>query len=89
MSFIKLLLGQTESHEIEVQDLRKRLEESEKNVEKLLDMVNILAAFDEKLSSDLRIIASHVALMEMSMADNRKRSVVSLKRKSNDDDMIN
>lgn len=89
MNFIKLLLGQGESHEAELRDLRKRLEESEKNVEKLLDMVNILAAFDEKMSSDLRIVASHVALMEISMTDSRKRNVVSLKRKSNDDDMIN
>lgn len=89
MNFFRFFLGTSCKHETEVAELRKRLEESEIKVEKLLEMVNILATFDEKLAKDLRTVASHVALMEMSMMNKQKQGLVSLKRKSNDDDIIN
>ncbi len=88
MSFLRFLLSDSNDKN-EISDLKKRLDESEKNVEKLLEMVNILATFDEKLAKDLRTVASHVALMEMSMVDKKKQNMVVMKRKSNDDDMIN
>lgn len=75
--------------ESEVARLRKQVEESEKKIEKLTEMVNILATFDERMAKDIRTIASHVALMELSMVDKRKANIVSLKRKTKDDDMIN
>ncbi len=88
MNFLRLLFSDS-NEKNEISDLKKRLDESEKNVEKLLEMVNILATFDEKLAKDLRTVASHVALMEMSMVDKKKQNMVVMKRKSNDDDMIN
>jgi hypothetical protein len=88
VSFLRFLLSDSNDKN-EISDLKKRLDESEKNVEKLLEMVNILATFDEKLAKDLRTVASHVALMEMSMVDKKKQNMVVMKRKSNDDDMIN
>lgn len=69
--------------------LRKQLEESENKIEKLTEMVNILATFDERMANDIRTIASHVALIELSMVEKRKANIVSLKRKTKDDDMIN
>lgn len=89
MSFIRSILGFGYDNRAEIDSLRARLEESEKNVEKLLEMVNILAAFDERMAKDIRTVASHVALMELSIMDKRKQSMVALKRKSNDDDTIN
>lgn len=89
MKLLRSLLGIDYNYRNEIISLRNRLEENEKKVEKLLDMVNILAAFDEKLASDMRTVASHVALMELSIMNKQKQNMVSLKRKSNDDDTIN
>jgi hypothetical protein len=77
------------TQESEIIRLKQQLEESEKKIEKLTEMVNILATFDERMAKDIRTIASHVALMELSMVDKRKANIVSLKRKTKDDDMIN
>ena len=77
------------TQEGEIIRLKQQLEESEKKIEKLTEMVNILATFDERMAKDIRTIASHVALMELSMVDKRKANIVSLKRKTKDDDMIN
>jgi len=89
VNIIKSLLGHKDDQDSEIVELRRRLEESEKKVEKLLDMVNILATFDEQMAKDLRTVASHVALMEMSIMNKRKRELPLMKRKSNDDDVIN
>ena len=89
MNFLRSILGLDQSYKDELKLLKARLDESEKNIEKLLDMVNILATFDEKLASDVRTVASHITLMEISIMNGKTRNTVSLKRKSNDDDMIN
>lgn len=89
MNLLRHLLGLDRNYDDEIKVLRARLEESEKNVEKLLEMVNILATFDEKLAKDVRTVASHIALMEISIMNRQKQSTVVLKRKSNDDDIIN
>jgi len=89
VSIIRGLFGLSGGDNDEIKELRKRLDESEKNIEKLLEMVNILATFDERLAKDVRTVASHVALMEMSIMNKQKQNQVSLRRKSNDDDMIN
>jgi hypothetical protein len=89
VNFLRSILGLGQSHKDEVKLLKARLDESEKNIEKLLDMVNILATFDEKLASDVRTVVSHIALMEISIMNGKARDTVSLKRKSNDDDIIN
>jgi uncharacterized coiled-coil protein SlyX len=72
-----------------MEQLEKRLAESEKKIEKLAEMVDILATFDEAIAKDMATIASHVALMELSMVEKRKASVAQPKRKASDDDMIN
>lgn len=89
MNFLRSILGLDQSYKDELKLLKARLDESEKNIEKLLDMVNILATFDEKLASDVRTVASHITLMEISIMNGKTRNTVSLKRKSNDDDIIN
>lgn len=89
MNLLRSILGLDRDYQSELRSLRARLDESEKNVEKLLEMVNILAAFDEKLAKDVRTVASHVALMELSIMNKQKQGTVTLKRKSNDDDIIN
>lgn len=88
MSFFRNIFSHF-AHESEIARLKQQLEESEKKIEKLTEMVNILATFDERMAKDIRTIASHVALMELSMVDKRKANIVSLKRKTKDDDMIN
>jgi hypothetical protein len=88
LNFLRFIF-ERQSDEKVIDDLRLRLDESEKKIEKLTEMINILATFDEKMAKDIRTVASHVALMELSMVDKRKANVVSLKRKTNDDDMIN
>jgi hypothetical protein len=89
VNIIRNLLGFKDGEGTEIAELRKRLNESEQKIEKLLEMVNILATFDERLAKDVRTVASHVALMEMSIMNKQKQSHVSLRRKSNDDDTIN
>ena len=49
----------------------------------------MLATFDEQMAKDIRRVASHVALMEISMSDSRKSKSDFPKKKSNDDDLIN
>jgi len=88
LNFLRFIF-ERQSDEKVIDDLRLRLDESEKKIEKLTEMINILATFDEKMAKDIRTVASHVALMELSMVDKRKANVVSLKRKTNNDDMIN
>jgi hypothetical protein len=88
LNFLRFIF-ERQSDEKVIDDLRLRLDESEKKIEKLTEMINILATFDEKMAKDIRTVASHVALMELSMVDKRKANVVSLKRKTNDDDIIN
>ena len=87
MRFLLSVLG-LDTDMKRVDQLEKRLAESEKKIEKLAGMLNILATFDEEMANDIRTIASHVALLELSMVERRKANVVQ-KRKSNDDDMIN
>jgi uncharacterized coiled-coil protein SlyX len=71
-----------------IDQLEKRLAESEKKIEKLAGMLNILATFGEEMAKDTLTIASHVALLELSMVERRKTNIVQ-KTKSDDDDIIN
>jgi len=73
----------------EISDLRRRLAENEEKVEELIKLVNILATFDKRMAQDIRSVASHVALMELSMLDKKKSEKVAIRRRSNDDDLIN
>ena len=87
MRFLRIALGLDEIVK-RVDRLENRLYESEKKIEKLAEMINILATSGEEMAKDMRTIASHVALIELSMVERRKVSVVQ-KRKTDDDDMIN
>ena len=88
MKFLRSILG-LNSDQKEIEDLRSRLSENDKKIEKLIEMFNMLATFDEQMAKDIRRGASHVALMEISMSDRRKSKSDFLKKKSNDDDLIN
>ncbi len=88
MKFLRHLLGVDDGRK-DINELRLRLEEAENKVEKLLKMINMLAKFDESMANDIRTVASHVALMELSMINKKKQAVPSLKRPSNDDDLVN
>ena len=88
MNFFRSLFGKNDERK-EIEELRLRLEETDNKVEKLLKMINMLAKFDESMANDIRTVASHVALMEISMINKKKQSVPSLKRASNDDDLVN
>jgi hypothetical protein len=88
LRFLLHALG-IESQQEKIDELQRQVEENEKKIEKLVDAINILATFDERMAKDIRNVASHVALMELSILEKRKANVVSLKRKSNDDDMLN
>lgn len=88
MKFLRAIFGSGDQSN-EIIELQERLDLNEQKLEKLLEMVSILATFDERMAHDLRSIASHVALMEISMVDKTEGGQVSLKRKSNDDDVIN
>ena len=88
MKFLRSILG-LNSDQKEIEDLRSRLSENDKKIEKLIEMFNMLATFDEQMAKDIRRVASHVALMEISMSDRRKSKSDFLKKKSNDDDLIN
>ena len=89
MNFIFDIFFGKKKAEAEVADLRRRLAENEEKVEELIKLVNILATFDKRIAQDIRSVASHVALMELSMLDKKKNERVAVKRKSNDDDLIN
>ena len=88
MKFLRAIFG-AGNQSSEIIELQERLDLNEQKLEKLLEMVSILATLDERMAHDLRSIASHVALMEISMVDKTKGGQASLKRKSNDDDIIN
>ena len=89
MNFIFDIFFGKKKEEAEIADLRRRLAENEEKVEELLKLVNILATFDKRIAQDIRSVASHVALMELSMLDKKKNERIAIKRKSNDDDLIN
>jgi hypothetical protein len=86
--FLRSILG-FNSDQKEIEDLRSLLAENDKKIEKLIEMFNMLATFDEQMANDIRHVASHVALIEISMSDRRKSRPDFLKKKSNDDDLIN
>lgn len=88
MRFLRSILGFNNDQK-EIENLRSRLAENDKKIEKLIEMFNMLATFDEQMANDIRRVASHVALMEISMSDKRKSKTDFFKKKSNDDDLIN
>ena len=88
MKFLRSIFGFRDDRR-ELDELRARLEESDKKIEKLIEMFNILATFDEQMANDIRRVASHVALMEISIASKKKVGASLPMKKSNDDDIIN
>jgi len=71
--------------EKDLQELRIRLEENEKKLEQLAEVINILGKFSEQMAKDIRTVASHIALLEISQKNSRKTFTV----KKSDDDLIN
>ena len=72
---------------VEINSLRKELEESNKKIENLMKMINILTTFEKIMSKDMQTLASHIALIEISMVEKNKASSFLKKRTS--DDTIN
>ena len=73
------------TQEMEIQELRERLEENDKKLEQLSEVINILGKFSEQMARDIRTVASHIALLEISQKNSRKTFTV----KKSDDDLIN
>ena len=73
------------TQEMEIQELRARLEENDKKLEQLSEVINILGKFSEQMARDIRTVASHIALLEISQKNSRKTFTV----KKSDDDLIN
>jgi hypothetical protein len=73
------------TQEMEIQELRARLEENDKKLEQLSEVINILGKFSEQMARDIRAVASHIALLEISQKNSRKTFTV----KKSDDDLIN
>lgn len=71
--------------EKEIQDLRAQLKENDKKIEQLAEVINILGKFSEQMARDIRVVASHIALLEISQKNSRKTLTV----KKSDDDLIN
>ncbi len=73
------------SREDEISALRAKLEENDEKLEQLSEVINILGKFSEQMAKDIRTLASHVALLEISRQDSRKTFTV----KKSDDDLVN
>ena len=73
------------TQEMEIQELRARLEENDKKLEQLSEVINILGKFSEQMARDIRTVASHIALLEISQKNSRKTFTV----KKSDDDLVN
>ena len=71
--------------EKEIQELRAHLEENDKKLEQLAEVINILGKFSEQMARDIRVVASHIALLEISQKNSRKTFTV----KKSDDDLVN
>jgi len=71
--------------EKDLQELRARLEENDKKLEQLAEVINILGKFSEQMARDIRTVASHITLLEISQKNSRKTFTV----KKSDDDLIN
>ena len=64
------------TQEMEIQELRARLEENDKKLEQLSEVINILGKFSEQMARDIRTVASHIALLEISQKNSRKTFTV-------------
>ena len=71
--------------EREIHELRAKLEENDKKLEQLSEVINILGKFSEQMAKDIRTVASHIALLEIAQKNSRKTIIV----KKSDDDLIN
>jgi hypothetical protein len=71
--------------EREIHELRIKLEENDKKLEQLSEVINILGKFSEQMAKDIRTVASHIALLEIAQKNSRKTFIV----KKSDDDLIN
>lgn len=72
----------------EIEALQMRLKESEKRIEKLTDMTDNLIKLGDSMARDIITLASHTALIEMTMSEGQDRGKGFLKNPS-DDNLIN
>lgn len=72
----------------EIEVLQMRLKESEKRIEKLTDMTDNLIKLGDTMARDIMTLASHTALIAMTMSEGQDSGKVFLKKPS-DDNLIN
>jgi hypothetical protein len=72
----------------EIQNLQKQLKESEKRIEKLTRMTDNLIKLGDSMARDIMTLASHTALIEMTMSESQDCGKAFLKKPS-DDNLIN
>lgn len=88
MKLLRKLLFPTQQ-EMEIEMLRHRLATCEEQIEKIMDLVNNLATFDERFSRELLNLSSRMSLIESAITRGGSWRQASSRRASNDDDMIN
>ncbi len=72
----------------EIENLQKRLKESEEKFEKLTKMMDNLIKLGDAMAVDIMTLASHTALIAMTMSEGQDCGKAFLKKPS-DDNLIN
>ena len=72
----------------EIENLQKQLKESKEIIEKLTKMTDNLIKLGDAMARDIMTLASHTALIAMTMSEGQDRGKVFLKNPS-DDNLIN
>ena len=87
MKILRALFADVIARE-EIEVLQIRLKESEKRIEKLTDMTDNLIKLGDAMARDIMTLASHTALIAMTMSENQDSGKAFLKNPS-DDNLIN
>ena len=87
MKILRALFADVIARE-EIEVLQIRLKESEKRIEKLTDMTDNLIKLGDTMARDIMTLASHTALIAMTMSEGQDSGKAFLKKPS-DDNLIN
>lgn len=87
MKILRALFADVIARE-EIEVLQIRLKESEKRIEKLTDMTDNLIKLGDAMARDIMTLASHTALIAMTMSEGQDSGKAFLKNPS-DDNLIN
>ena len=87
MKILRALFADVIARE-EIEVLQIRLKESEKRIEKLTKMTDNLIKLGDAMARDIMTLASHTALIAMTMSEGQDSGKAFLKKPS-DDNLIN